>query len=165
MQRLVLSQYMLKWWSHFNGNYAIYDSIQNDLCSSSELLMYFYILVWCSTIFHNLQRNGICQNFPRFWDSLLSTGVILHGICDPKPELNFFWFPIPGFPLWEIRLSFGYLLAGYFSFISALALAPYMVFYPMAAIGVVSFTFRVMQRRNRKNGETYHGSRKHSHRH
>ncbi|XP_075515196.1 uncharacterized protein LOC142549872 isoform X4 [Primulina tabacum] len=112
-----------------------------------------------------LQRNGICQNFPRFWDSLLSTGVILHGICDPKPELNFFWFPIPGFPLWEIRLSFGYLLAGYFSFISALALAPYMVFYPMAAIGVVSFTFRVMQRRNRKNGETYHGSRKHSHRH
>ncbi|XP_073019053.1 uncharacterized protein [Primulina eburnea] len=112
-----------------------------------------------------LQRNGICQNFPRFWDSLLSTGVILHGICDPKPELNFFWFPIPGFPLWEIRLSFGYLLAGYFSFVSALALAPYMVFYPMAAIGVVSFTFRVMQRRNRKNGETYHGSRKHSHRH
>ncbi|XP_073124851.1 uncharacterized protein [Henckelia pumila] len=112
-----------------------------------------------------LQRTGICQNFPRFWDSLLSTGVIMHGICDSKPELNFFWFPIPGFPLWEIRLSFGYLLAGYFSFISALALAPYMVFYPMAAIGVVSFAFRVMQRRNIKNGETYHGSRKHSHRH
>ncbi|KZV17310.1 hypothetical protein F511_18251 [Dorcoceras hygrometricum] len=112
-----------------------------------------------------LQRIGTCQNFPRFLDSLLSTGVILHGICDSKPELNFFWFPIPGFPLWEIRLSFGYLLAGYFSFISAMALAPYMVFYPMAAIGVVSFTFRVMQRRNIKNGETYHGSRKHSHRH
>ncbi|KAI3474959.1 hypothetical protein Pfo_030270 [Paulownia fortunei] len=112
-----------------------------------------------------LQRIGIGQSFPWFWDSVLCTGVVLHGICDSKPEFNFYLFPIPGIPLWEIRLSFAYLLAGYFSYLSALALAPYRAFYAMAAIGIVSFTFRIIQRRNRKKGEKYHRSRKHSHRH
>lgn len=112
-----------------------------------------------------LQRIGIGQSFPWFWDSVLSIGVVLHGLCDSKPEFSFYLFPIPGIRSLEFRLSFAYLLAGYFSYISAMALAPYRVFYAMAAIGIVSFGFRIIQRKNRQNGETYHRSRKHSHRH
>ncbi|XP_020554742.1 GPI inositol-deacylase A isoform X2 [Sesamum indicum] len=112
-----------------------------------------------------LQRTGNGQRFPWFYDSLLCTGVILHGLCDSKPEFNFFLFPIPGIPLREIRLSLAYLLGGYFSYLSALALAPYRAFYAMAAIGVISLAFRIIQTRNRNKGETYHRSRKHSHRH
>ncbi|KAH6831296.1 hydrolase [Perilla frutescens var. hirtella] len=112
-----------------------------------------------------LQRIGIGQSFPWFWDSVLSIGVVLHGLCDSKPEFSFYFFPIPGIPTLEFRLSFAYLFAGYFSYLSALALAPYRVFYAMAAIGIVSFAFRIIQRKNRQNGETYHRSRKHSHRH
>ncbi|GER51917.1 GPI inositol-deacylase PGAP1-like protein, partial [Striga asiatica] len=110
-----------------------------------------------------LQRIGIGQSFPWFWDSLLCAGVVVHGVCDSKPEFNFYLFPIP---LWEVRLSFAYLLAGYFSYLSALALSPYLVFYAMAAIGIVSFIFRILQNRNRSKGDTYYRrSRKHSHRH
>lgn len=112
-----------------------------------------------------LQRTGVVQSFPWFWDSVLCTGVLLHGLCDSKPEFNFYLFPIPGIPSWEFRLSFAYLCAGYFSYLCALALAPYKVFYAMAVIGLVSFAFRIMQRWARKNGEIYHRSRKHSHRH
>ncbi|KAA8548186.1 hypothetical protein F0562_004553 [Nyssa sinensis] len=64
-----------------------------------------------------------------------------------------------------VRLSFGYLLAGYYSFLSGLALAPYRGFYAMAAIGVISFAFRIIQRRNREKGEPRANIRKHSHRH
>ncbi|KAK2985383.1 hypothetical protein RJ640_029340 [Escallonia rubra] len=112
-----------------------------------------------------LQRIGAGQNFPWLLDSALCIGVILHGICDSKPEFNFFLFPLSGIPGWEARLSFAYLLAGYCSFLFGLALAPYRVFYAMAAIGVISFVFRVIERRNRERGEAYHSSRKHSHRH
>ncbi|XP_022873275.1 uncharacterized protein LOC111392216 isoform X6 [Olea europaea var. sylvestris] len=112
-----------------------------------------------------LQRISIGQNFPWFWDSVLCTGVILHGIGDLKPEFNFFLFPVPGIPSRKVRPSFAYLVAGYFTYLTALALAPYRAFYPMAAIGVASFAFRIIQRRNREKGETYRSSRKHSHRH
>ncbi|CAI9111514.1 OLC1v1011757C1 [Oldenlandia corymbosa var. corymbosa] len=103
------------------------------------------------------QRIGSDQNFPWFWDSALCIGVVLHGISNSKPEFNFF-FPAPGISGWEIRLSFAYLVAGYLSYFTGLALAPYKVFYPMAAIGVVSFAFRIIQRRSNRG-------RKHSHRH
>lgn len=109
-----------------------------------------------------LQRVRIGHSLPWFWDSVLSIGVVLHGLCNSKPEFSFCFIPIRS---WEIRLSFAYLVAGYFSYISALALAPYRVFYAMAAIGAVSFAYRVMERKNRNNGEAYHRSRKHSHRH
>ncbi|KAL3526141.1 hypothetical protein ACH5RR_014513 [Cinchona calisaya] len=110
-----------------------------------------------------IQRIG-AENFPWFLDSTLCIGVVLHGMSDSKPEFNFF-FPFPGFRGWEIRLSSVYLLAGYVSYLSGLALAPYRVFYPMAAIGILSFTFRIIQRRSREKGETYHRGRRHSHRH
>ncbi|XP_052196257.1 uncharacterized protein LOC127803797 isoform X2 [Diospyros lotus] len=111
------------------------------------------------------QRIGMGQSFPWFVDIALCGGVILHGICDSKPEFNFFLFPLPGVPGLEVKLSFGYLLAGCYSYLSALALAPYRAFYAMAAIGVLSFTFRIILRWNRGKGEAYVSTRKHSHRH
>lgn len=111
-----------------------------------------------------IQRIGAGQNFPWFFDSSLCIGVVLHGMSDSKPEFNFF-FPFPDNRGWEIRLSCAYLLAGYVSYLSGLALAPYRVFYPMAAIGIMSFAFRIIQKRSREKGETYHRGRRHSHRH
>lgn len=108
---------------------------------------------------------GISQSLPWFVDSVLCVGVLLHGICDSKPEFNFFLFPLPGIRGWEINLSFAYLLAGYFSFISGLALAPYRTFYPMAAIGFISCAFRIIEKKSREKGEMYHRHRKHSHKH
>ncbi|KAG9141981.1 hypothetical protein Leryth_009335 [Lithospermum erythrorhizon] len=112
-----------------------------------------------------LQRIGIRHSFPWLLDSLLCLGVLLHGICDSKPEFNFFLFPVPGVQGWEFRLSSAYLIAGYFSFLSGLALAPYRAFYAMATVGVISFAYRIVQRRNRVKGDSYYSSRKHSHRH
>ncbi|EXC31385.1 GPI inositol-deacylase [Morus notabilis] len=112
-----------------------------------------------------LQRIGMGESLPWFLDSVLCTGVILHGICKSKPEYNSFSFSFPGIPLLEVRLNLVYLIAGYFSYLSGLALAPYRVFYVMAAIGFISFVLRILQIRNRDKGETPFGSRKHSHRH
>ncbi|CAK9169575.1 unnamed protein product, partial [Ilex paraguariensis] len=112
-----------------------------------------------------LQRIGIGQSFPWFWDSAFCIGVILHGVCDSKPGFDFFLFPFPGIQGWEVSLSFAYLLSGYYSYLSGLALAPYRAFYAMAAIGFVSFAFRILQRRSREKGDAYNSGRKHSHRH
>lgn len=112
-----------------------------------------------------LQRIGMGESLPWFMDSVLCTGVILHGICNSKPEYNSFLFSFPGIPFREVRLNFLYLIAGYYSYLSGLALAPYRVFYVMAAIGFISFVLRMLQRINRDKGENPLGSRKHSHRH
>lgn len=105
------------------------------------------------------------ESLPWLLDSVLCTGVILHGVCNSKPEFNSYLFSFPGIPIREVRLNFIYLIAGYYSYLSGLALAPYRVFYVMAAIGVISFVLRMLQRRYRDKGETYFGTRKHSHRH
>lgn len=124
-------------------------------------LMHFASALYSPHFFVCLQRIGTSYSFPWF-DSSLCIGVILHGVCDSKPEFNFF-FPSRGR---EVTLSFVYLLAGYYSYLSGLALAPYQAFYAMAAIGVISFIFRIIQKRNREKGEAYFSSsRKHSHRH
>ncbi|XP_048327916.2 uncharacterized protein LOC107415154 isoform X1 [Ziziphus jujuba] len=112
-----------------------------------------------------LQRLGVGLNFPWFLDSVLCIGVILHGICNSKPEFNSFLFSFPGIPIQEVRLNFIYLIAGYYSYLSGLAQAPYRVFYVMAAIGIISFSLRILQRRSMERGEAYFVSRKHSHRH
>ncbi|KAI3823340.1 hypothetical protein L1987_04775 [Smallanthus sonchifolius] len=100
---------------------------------------------------------------PMVFDSIVCMGIVLHGICDSKPEFNVF-FQIPGMRGYEIQ-GFVYLIAGYCCYLSGLDLAPYKAFYAMAAIGGVSFLFRVIERRNRRSGEVYYSSRKHSHRH
>lgn len=112
-----------------------------------------------------MQSVGNGQSFPRFLDSIFCIGVVLHGSCDSNPDFNFFVSPLPGVNGLKVRLSFAYLLAGYFSFLSGLALTPYRVFYAMATIGVLSFAFRIIRRKNREKGEAISSSRKHSHRH
>uniref|UniRef100_A0A5B6ZJW4 GPI inositol-deacylase n=1 Tax=Davidia involucrata TaxID=16924 RepID=A0A5B6ZJW4_DAVIN len=126
------------------------------------ILHFLAALMFVPSLVAWLQRIGMGQSFPWFLDSALCIGVIVHGICDSKPEFNFFLFPFPG---WEVRLSFAYLLAGYYSFLSGLALAPYRALYAMAAIGVISFAFRIIQRRYREKGDARVSIRKHSHRH
>lgn len=81
-----------------------------------------------------------------------------------RPEFNAF-VSFPRILGQELRLNFLYLLAGYYSFLSGLALAPYRVFYAMAAIGVISFASRIIKERNRDKGEVRIGTKKHSHRH
>ncbi|XP_057982822.1 uncharacterized protein LOC131167837 isoform X2 [Malania oleifera] len=112
-----------------------------------------------------LQRLGMDQSFPWFLDSALCAGVILHGICGSKLEFNSLLFPLPGIPSWEVRPSFVYLLAGCYSYLCGLTLAPYRVFYAMAAIGIISLAFRIVLCVYREKGDAYINSRKHSHRH
>ncbi|KAI8533503.1 hypothetical protein RHMOL_Rhmol10G0016100 [Rhododendron molle] len=165
-----------------NGDGLNRHSLSDDSCSSSPdsvrsfgdtqlemfhhrhgllILHFLAALMFVPSLVAWLQRIGTSYSFPWF-DSSLCIGVILHGVCDSKPEYNFF-FPSRGR---EVTLSFVYLLAGYYSYLSGLALAPYQAFYAMAAIGVISFIFRIIQKRNREKGEAYFSSsRKHSHRH
>ncbi|KAI4350570.1 hypothetical protein L6164_005017 [Bauhinia variegata] len=112
-----------------------------------------------------LQRIGTGERLPWLLDSILSVGVILHGICNSKPEFNSYCFSFSGVPIREVRLYFLYLMAGYGSYLYGLALAPYRSFYVMALVGVISFALRMLQRRNRDKKDTSYGSRKHSHRH
>ncbi|KAL6288194.1 hypothetical protein ACE6H2_012584 [Prunus campanulata] len=111
------------------------------------------------------QRIGMGHSFPWLVDSALCTGVILHGIFTSKPEFNSFLVSLPGIRNLEVRLNFMYLVAGYYSYLSSLALAPFRVFYSMTAIGFTSFALMILQRWNREKGEAHFGSRKHSHRH
>lgn len=104
------------------------------------------------------------QSFPWFIDSALCVGVILHWLCGLRPDISSFSIPlIPGH---EVGLSLVYLLSGYFSFLSALYSMPHRSMYAMAAIGVISFSFMVIDRRKREKGDgNFRISRKHSHKH
>ncbi|XP_008466394.1 uncharacterized protein LOC103503813 isoform X2 [Cucumis melo] len=112
-----------------------------------------------------LQRIGTNQSFPWLLDSFLCIGVILHGVCNSKPEFNSYLFSFFGLSRTEIRLDFIYLVAGYYSYMCSLALSPYKVFYAMATIGAFSLTSRILQKRIREKLEPHFGGRKHSHRH
>ncbi|RZC51018.1 hypothetical protein C5167_019441 [Papaver somniferum] len=112
-----------------------------------------------------LQRIGLGQNLPWFWDSGICIFVILHGLSSSR-GFDSLSFPLPGFRGREVGLSFVYLLAGYYCFLSALALTPYRSFYSMAIVGIISTAVRVIERKSREKGEVHlTSSRKHSHRH
>lgn len=150
------------------GSPNSYGDIQLEVFHHRHGLLILHLLamlMFAPSLVAWLQRLGIGQNFPWFLDSVLCIGVILHGVCNSNPEHNIFIYPILGVRGLEVKLSFAYLLAGYLSFLSGLALAPYRVFYAMASIGALSFAFRVIRRRNREKGEANFSSRKHSHRH
>ncbi|KAF7801554.1 GPI inositol-deacylase isoform X1 [Senna tora] len=112
-----------------------------------------------------LQRLGMGESFPWLLDSVLCIGVILHGIFNSKPEFNSYFLSLTGIPIRKVRLYFIYLLAGYWSYFSGLALAPYGALYAMAAVGAISLALQILQRSNRDKKEATYGSRKHSHRH
>ncbi|KHN10855.1 GPI inositol-deacylase [Glycine soja] len=112
-----------------------------------------------------IQRLALGESLPWLLDSVLCIGVILHGICNSKPEFNSFFLSYSGIPIRNVRLYFIYLIAGYWSYFSGLTLAPYRAFYVMGAVGGISFALRMLCRRNGEKKEVTYSSRKHSHRH
>ncbi|KAL2320234.1 hypothetical protein Fmac_029203 [Flemingia macrophylla] len=111
------------------------------------------------------QRLALGESLPWLLDSVICIGVILHGICNSKPEFNYFFLSYTGIPIRNVRLYFVYLIAGYWSYFSGLTLAPYRAFYAMGAVGVISFALRMSRRWNGEKKEVTYSSRKHSHRH
>ncbi|KAK1629882.1 hypothetical protein QYE76_004197 [Lolium multiflorum] len=111
-----------------------------------------------------LQRIGVGPRFPWFVDSAICVGVILHGLFGAQPSASCMSFKLPGRRGYEVGPSFLYLLGGYYSFVSSMALAPYRALYAMAVIGFICFASRILEIRGKMRGE--HSSRKrHWHRH
>ncbi|KAF7072002.1 hypothetical protein CFC21_077202 [Triticum aestivum] len=111
-----------------------------------------------------IQRIGVGQRFPWFVDSALCVGVILHGLLGSQPTASFISFKLPGRRGREVGMSFLYLIGGFYSFISSMALAPYRALYAMAIIGFICFASRILETRGKVRGDT--SSRKrHWHRH
>ncbi|XP_022981217.1 uncharacterized protein LOC111480421 isoform X2 [Cucurbita maxima] len=134
-------------------------------CHGLLILHLLAAIMFAPSLLAWLQRIGTNHSFPWLLDAFLCTGVILHGVCNSKPEFNSYLFSLFGLSRIEIRLDIIYLVAGYYTYMCSLALAPYKAFYAMATIGAISFTLRVLQSRTREKGEPHFGGRKHSHRH
>uniref|UniRef100_A0A0D9XBS7 GPI inositol-deacylase n=1 Tax=Leersia perrieri TaxID=77586 RepID=A0A0D9XBS7_9ORYZ len=94
-----------------------------------------------------LQRIGMGQNFPWFVDSVLCVGTIMHGIFGSPPNVSCISFKLPGRGGRDVGLSFLYLVAGYYSFVSSMALAPYSSLYALAIIGFICFASRIIETR------------------
>ncbi|ESQ32740.1 hypothetical protein EUTSA_v10003555mg [Eutrema salsugineum] len=93
------------------------------------------------------QRIGTGQSFPWFADSALCIGVIFHGILNSRPESSILR-SFPSLLGHQLRPHHMYLLAGYYCFFSGLELAPYKVFYAIAALGYISLTLKISQVNN-----------------
>lgn len=131
------------------------------------ILHFLAMLMFVPSLVAWLQRIGLGQSFPWFVDAALCVGVILHGLCGSRLEdIDSLSFSIPGTHGHEVGLSLVYFLAGYYSFLNALASAPYRVFYAMAAVGAICFASRIIDRRNRERGDVnLRNIRRHFHRH
>lgn len=122
------------------------------------------MLMFAPSLVAWLQRVGVGQRFPWFVDSALCVGVILHGLFGSQPTASCISFKLPGRREHEVGLSFLYLVGGYYSFVSSMALAPYKSLYAMAIIGFICFASRILETRGKMRGEP--SSRKrHWHRH
>lgn len=99
------------------------------------------------------------QNFPWFVDSVLCVGTILHGLFGSPPNVSCISFKLPGRRGRDVGLSFLYLVAGYYSFVSSMALAPYRALYALAIIGFICFASRIIETRSTVRGDVI--SRKH----
>uniref|UniRef100_A0A1D1YR07 GPI inositol-deacylase n=1 Tax=Anthurium amnicola TaxID=1678845 RepID=A0A1D1YR07_9ARAE len=146
-----------------------YADIQLELFNYRHGLLILHllsVLMFVPSLVARLQRIRLSQSFPQFLDSALCVGVILHGLCGLKPDVSALKFPLPGIPYWDIGLNLLYLLSGYYSYLYALAAAPFRTIYAMAALGVVSCAARVIDQRNRDKSDANFGKiRKHSHKH
>ncbi|XP_027349452.1 uncharacterized protein LOC113861049 isoform X2 [Abrus precatorius] len=134
-------------------------------CHGLLILHLVATMMFAPSVVAWFQRLALGESLPWLLDSVLCIGVILHGICNSKPEFNSSFLSFTGIPIRNVQLYFIYLIAGYWSYFSGLTLAPYRAFYAMAAVGGISFTLRMMHRRNREKKEVTYSSRKHSHRH
>ncbi|CAL9064314.1 GPI inositol-deacylase-like isoform X1 [Musa acuminata AAA Group] len=113
-----------------------------------------------------LQRIGMGQSFPWLIDSVLCMGVILHGLCGSRPDVNSIYLPLQGSHGREVGFGLVYFLAGYFTFLNTLVSTPYRAFYAMAAIGTISCILKSIDKRNRERGDIHSRSRRrHSHKH
>ena len=106
------------------------------------------------------------QSFPWLIDSVLCMGVILHGLCGSRPDVNSIYLPLQGSHGREVGFGLVYFLAGYFTFLNTLVSTPYRAFYAMAAIGTISCILKSIDKRNRERGDIHSRSRRrHSHKH
>ncbi|MCO5572587.1 hypothetical protein L7F22_026343 [Adiantum nelumboides] len=110
------------------------------------------------------QRLGMDKSLPWFLDASLSFGIVLHGFFGSKLDINIPLVPIPTAPKNDSGLSFVYALAGLYSYLAGLALAPYRVFYGLAVIGILTVILKILERRGRTKGD-YSSKRRHFHRH
>ncbi|KAI5083289.1 hypothetical protein GOP47_0003032 [Adiantum capillus-veneris] len=110
------------------------------------------------------QRLGMDKSLPWFLDASLSFGIVLHGFFGSKLDINIPLVPLPTASNSDSGLSFVYALAGLYSYLAGLALAPYRVFYALAFIGVLTVILRILERRGRTKGD-YCSKRRHFHRH
>ncbi|MED6185374.1 hypothetical protein PIB30_056451 [Stylosanthes scabra] len=124
------------------------------------LLHFVAMMMFAPSMVAWFQRLAIGKSLPWLLDSTLCICIIVNGICNSKPEFNSFFLPIRGFPILKVRLYFLYLIAGYCSYFAGLAMAPYVAVYAMAAVGAISFSLRMLQRRNRDTKQVTYGSRK-----
>ncbi|KAF3593389.1 hypothetical protein DY000_02025425 [Brassica cretica] len=90
------------------------------------------------------QRIGTGQSFPWFADSVLCVGVIFHGVLNSRPESSILR-SFPSLLGHQLGPHHMYFLAGYCCFFSGLDLAPYKVFYAIAALGYISLTLKISQ--------------------
>ncbi|WZZ74148.1 hypothetical protein YC2023_085518 [Brassica napus] len=90
------------------------------------------------------QRIGTGQSFPWFADSALCVGVIFHGVLNSRPESSILR-SFPSLLGHQLGPHHMYFLAGYCCFFSGLDLAPYKVFYAIAALGYISLTLKISQ--------------------
>ncbi|XP_050913239.1 GPI inositol-deacylase isoform X1 [Lathyrus oleraceus] len=154
--------------SNSPGSSKSFGEAQLDVFHHRHGLLVLHLLatlMFAPSVVAWLQRLAMGESLPWLLDSVLCIGVILHGICNSKPEFNSFLLSIPGVPFSNVRLYVVYLIAGYWSYFSGLALSPDRAFYAMAAVGCISFALRMIHRRSGETKEVTYGSRKHSHRH
>ena len=98
-------------------------------------------------------------------DSVLSAGIIIHGIYGWKPGINSIKFTLPGIPCKNMGLDLIYLLCGCYCSIYALASAPFRTINAMAAMGAISLLSKILDR-SRERGDIRSGrTRKYFHKH
>ncbi|KAA3479539.1 gpi inositol-deacylase [Gossypium australe] len=145
-------------------NSSSYIQTQEDIFHLRHGLLVLHILatlMFVPSLVSWLQRIGMHQSFPRFLDSFLCICLILHGIFSSESLLNS-EVPLPRIMGKEVRLNLIYLIAGIYSYLSGMELAPYKVLYAMGAIGIISVALSILQA---WTGATRFGRRRHWHRH
>ncbi|XVE84099.1 hypothetical protein DITRI_Ditri16bG0142300 [Diplodiscus trichospermus] len=128
-------------------NSSSYVQTQEDIFHHRHGLLVLHLLaalMFVPSLVSWLQRIGMHQSFPRFLDSFLCICLIFHGIFSSEALLNSS-SPFLRILGQEVRLNFIYLIAGIYSYFAGLAQAPYKVFYPMGAIGIISFALSILQ--------------------
>lgn len=117
--------------------------------------------------FVRLQRLGLEWTKPALLDSVLSLGVILHGLYYTSADINIPLIRVPqlyGPPVADAGFSFIYLVAGLYCYWAGLALAPYRAFYALAMIGLLTAGIRIRDYQARSRGDIGGVKRRH-HRH